>query len=483
MTIESTLSADVAIVGGGLAGLVAANRFTELGVSAVVLEAGGEAQYPANSRYAGGVFHIAFHDLDEAPDVLAQAIAQTSAGLRDASLADALARDGARVVRWLALRGAQFGRGGDYPFMGNMLMPFSLRETGFKHHWRGKGGDRLLQALEQAFVAKGGRFVRGTRAQALTMTGGRCAGLRATTREGGRLEVRANAVLLADGGFQGNAEMVRESISPRPEHLCKRGAGTGMGDGIRMAHAAGAALTGMNRFYGHVQHKAALHDEALWPYPVLDIVASCAIVVDASGRRFTDEGLGGVALANAIASLDEPLSSFVILDETIWETAGRAFLLPPNPALEELGAVVYRADSVAALANRLGMDAQVLAASIDTYNGALEQAALSSLEPPRTVKPAMLAGGAAPVRGPRYMAIPLCAGLTYTMGGIVIDADARALDEAGCPVPGLYAAGATTGGIEGGANSGYVGGLIKAAVFGLRAAEAATRELGGLRTQ
>ncbi|SAK79969.1 FAD-dependent oxidoreductase [Caballeronia ptereochthonis] len=473
---QDAISADVAIVGGGLAGLVAANRLAELGLSAVVLEAGEDALYPANSRYAGGVFHIAFRDLDEAPQALADAIADASAGLRDPSLAEALARDGARVVHWLAAHGGAFGRGGEYPFMGNMLMPFSLRETGFQNHWRGKGCDRLLQALESAFVAAGGRVVRGARARDLDVSQGRCTGVIAQTRDGGRLAVRAHAVLLADGGFQGNAEMVREHISPRPEHLCKRGAGTGLGDGIRMARAAGAALTGMDRFYGHVQHKAALHSESLWPYPVLDIVASCAIVVDADGRRFTDEGLGGVALANAIAALDEPLSSFVVLDEAIWETAGRAFLLAPNPALEELGAVVHRAAGIDALAAETGMDARTLAHSIDTYNGALEQGRLASLQPPRTVKPAMLAGGAAPIRGPRHIAIPLCAGMTYTMGGIVIDADARALDAHDRPVPGLYAAGATTGGIEGGANSGYVGGLIKAAVFGLRAAEAAARD-------
>lgn len=476
MTTQSTISVDAAVVGGGLAGLVAANRLTELGLTAAVLEAGDEARYPANSRYAGGVFHIAFRDLDEAPSQLAQAIAQASAGLRDTSLAEAIAHDGARVARWLAAHGAQFGRGGDYPFMGNMLMPFSLRETGFSNHWRDRGGDRLLQALEDAFVAAGGRFVRGARARALVMKDGRCAGVRAERPEGEGFAVHANAVILADGGFQGNAQMVREYISPRPERLCKRGAGTGKGDGIRMAREAGAAVVGMNRFYGHVQHKAALNDEALWPYPVLDIVASCAIVVDAHGQRFTDEGLGGVAIANAIAALEDPLSSCVVLDEEIWNTAGRAFLLPPNPALEELGAQISRADSVEALAKQLGMSAPTLAGSIDTYNRALERDTLASMTPPRTMKPAMLAGGALPIRGPRYLAIPLCAGLTYTMGGIAIDADARALDAQDRPVPGLYAAGATTGGIEGGANSGYVGGLIKAAVFGLRAAEAARRD-------
>jgi fumarate reductase flavoprotein subunit len=56
------------------------------------------------------------------------------------------------------------------------------------------------------------------------------------------------------------------------------------------------------------------------------------------------------------------------------------------------------------------------------------------------------------------------------MGGIAIDGDCRVLDTSGKPIPGLYAAGSTTGGLDGGPHSGYVGGLIKTAL-GLHAAE------------
>ena len=64
----------------------------------------------------------------------------------------------------------------------------------------------------------------------------------------------------------------------------------------------------------------------------------------------------------------------------------------------------------------------------------------------------------------------LAASVTYTMGGISIDGDSRALDRDDRPIPGLYAAGCSTGGLEGGARAGYVGGLTKSAVTGYRAA-------------
>jgi fumarate reductase flavoprotein subunit len=63
------------------------------------------------------------------------------------------------------------------------------------------------------------------------------------------------------------------------------------------------------------------------------------------------------------------------------------------------------------------------------------------------------------------------------MGGICISADARVVRGGGDSISGLYAVGATTGGLEGGSGAGYVGGLIKAATFGIRAAEDIARTI------
>ena len=60
--------------------------------------------------------------------------------------------------------------------------------------------------------------------------------------------------------------------------------------------------------------------------------------------------------------------------------------------------------------------------------------------------------------------MPICAAITNTMGGIVVDGDGRVLDKGDKPIPGLYAAGSTVGGLDGGPHAGYVGGLIKATI-------------------
>jgi fumarate reductase flavoprotein subunit len=75
-----------------------------------------------------------------------------------------------------------------------------------------------------------------------------------------------------------------------------------------------------------------------------------------------------------------------------------------------------------------------------------------------------------PIKTAPFYAMPICTAITNTMGGIVVDGGARVLDTAGKPIPGLYAAGSTVGGLDGGPHSGYFGGLIKATI-GLIAAE------------
>src|SRR6185312_12599424 len=98
------------------------------------------------------------------------------------------------------------------------------------------------------------------------------------------------------------------------------------------------------------------------------------------------------------------------------------------------------------------------------YNGAIRGGALAALSPPRSTK----SRNPRPIETAPFIAIPICAGITNTMGGIAIDGHGRVRRPDGSIIAGLYAAGGCTGGLEGGGALGYVGGLIKACVFGLR---------------
>ena len=84
----------------------------------------------------------------------------------------------------------------------------------------------------------------------------------------------------------------------------------------------------------------------------------------------------------------------------------------------------------------------------------------------------------APIDRAPFYALRLYPADLGTAVGLRTDADARVLNKDGVPIDGLYAIGASTGGLEGGNGGGYVGGLIKGVAFGLRAAEHIAQALG-----
>jgi fumarate reductase flavoprotein subunit len=469
--VSDQLNFDVVCVGGGLAGLVAGCRAAELGFRVAVLEQGDGNQYPCNSRFSGGVFHVSYHDVMLGREELTAAMTRATNGQADPALVDTVAENAGRLVEWLRAQGARFMRGGTASWFNWVLAPPRPPSTGMD--WVGRGPDVLLRTLTQRLVSGGGKIFLCTRAQSLEMEAGRCTGV-VVCREGGEaVRFGAHAVVLADGGFQGNADLFRRHIGPRPDLVLQRGAGTARGDGLLMAQEAGAGMTGLNRFYGHLLSRDALQNDQLWPYPQIDAISSAALVVDSSGSRFVDEGLGGIHLSNCLAGLPDPTCATVILDSAIWEGPGRGAQIPPNPTLERAGGTIHRSNSLAELAEAAQLPADALSKTVDSYNAAIEAGTAMGLTPARSAKH----GKPWPIRQLPVMAIPICVGITNTMGGILIDGVGRVLRPDRSIIGGLYAAGATTGGLEGGAEVGYVGGLVKTGVFALRAAEHIASEL------
>ncbi|OWT60404.1 hypothetical protein CEY11_11560 [Candidimonas nitroreducens] len=460
------LESDAVVIGAGIAGMVTALRLSELGIKTLVLEQGEAEKYPCNTRMAGGAFHVAHQDVMDDPELILQAINKRTQGSARPDLVEALAGGIAEATRWLQKKGVRFIKVGHEPYRKHTLAP-PIRIHG-RDYWEGRGGDVLLRTLAGEFQRNGGQIARGTRALRLGMQGASCVGLEAV-RGPETLQVGAQAVVICDGGFHSNLDLLREFISPAPEKLKQRNAQTGLGDGLSMAREVGAQLVGLDRFYGHVLARDALHNDDLWPFPMMDFVCAAGIVVDRSARRFLDEGLGGVTMANAIAAQPDPLCATAIFDAAIWNGPGREYLIPANPTLTSAGGTLYTADSLDGLAGQLGMPAAQLESTVAQYNAAVSDGLATELVPKRSTA----AYRAHPIGTPPYHAVQLCAGITYTMGGIAVDSFGRVLDTANRPIPGLYAAGCATGGLEGGGRDqiAYIGGLTRSTVFGLRAAD------------
>ena len=188
-------------------------------------------------------------------------------------------------------------------------------------------------------------------------------------------------------------------------------------------------------------------NDDLWPFPMMDLVCAAGIVVDAAAQRFMDEGLGGVTMANAIARQADPLGATVIFDAAIWSGPGREYLIPANPTLVTNGGTLHAAQDLRSLAARVGLPAEALEQTVSNHNAAVDAAATDSLTPRRSAR----SYKPWPIRQAPFHAVKLCAGITYTMGGIAVNAEGRVLNLSDEPMTGLYAAGCAAGGVAGGA--------------------------------
>jgi fumarate reductase flavoprotein subunit len=441
--------ADLVIVGAGVAGLTAARRAQQLGVRAVILERFGEGPGFGNGRLSGGWFHAAMMDpAIRRPDELYDAVIERTDGCSRPDVVRAWADNVARALEFLRSEGGDFGvLDPDEESMHHVLMPPRAAVIG--RPWENRGPDNLLTAMWKAFVEAGGEYRPGHRAVRLETGGAAVAGVWAET-DAGTVLTSGRSVLLCDGGFQGNAELVARYITP---HYKLRGSPLDTGDALLMGVAVGAMCVNMEWFYGYPLCADSMRDDRLWPNPGPNALVAAGIVVDGRGRRFVDETSGGEAVANAMARSETPDACWAVFDDAIWEGEGRLGDVPVNPILADVGGTILDAADVGELAGMMDVPAAELARSMESPD-----------RPPR-------AGGPPVQAGARLMAIPLVAGITFTMGGLLVNRFGQVLDGDEEPIPGLYAAGGTMGGLQGGPRIGVAGGWSEASTFGLLAAE------------
>ena len=105
-----TVDRDLVVIGGGIAGLTAANRAAEAGCSTVVLEQGDDENYLCNTRLATGVLNLAHADPLSGEPALRKAIDDDTEGYADPALANAVAKMAGPAIQWLRASGARLVR-------------------------------------------------------------------------------------------------------------------------------------------------------------------------------------------------------------------------------------------------------------------------------------------------------------------------------------------------------------------------------------
>lgn len=440
---------DVAIAGAGMAGLVTAAQALQLGARVVLLEKGDE---PGGSlALSGGTLWCArtYEDL------------RRLVPRGDPDRARALVDGFEPGVAWLRALGAT-------------LTPLPS-EPHRSVYWLEPGPRHFVGHL-LAWINRHGGAVR-TRAACHRLAlddAGAVAGLVIRT-DAGPETVRAGRVILATGGFQGDAAMRAQFFGPWADRLITRGNAHSTGDGFKIAAEAGAAPSrAMSSFYGHLLPAPPA------TVPVHDFIgytmyhSEQAVLLNLRGERFTDESAGDETNCQAVARQPDALA-WLVFDHAVYRdfavrpAGGGARATDTFHESLALGAPGVVAPSLEALAE--GMQAHGVfglgaLASLREYTLAAQAGRASTLRIPRRAK-------ANPLATPPFYGLAVTPGITFTLGGIQTDRHARVLDRAGRPIPGLYAAGADAGGIH---NEQYAGGLCLGLVFGR---EAARHAVGG----
>jgi fumarate reductase flavoprotein subunit len=460
-----TINSDVLVVGAGLAGFTAAVRATEEGAKVLLIDKSHGELGDGNILMASGSLRAGGKSPRTNPKELYDFVMAEGVGFPD--LVRAWSETCGRAVDWLISSGVKV----DESAPGRVWLDQS-GEVSLAPVYKKDVGTRALTKLKERFVNLGGRYLNAVAAEKLLLENDRVCGV-SGTKSGETIELRSRATILSTGGFSANKEMVKRYIGPHADECKLRGSKQDTGDGLRMALAAGAKGVNLTYFYGHLISRKALVDDRFWPYPRLDSFVDEGILIDRNGNRLVDEGRGEVAVANELARSDDVTGAVLIFDQESWDAAkddafSNSVKTPaPNPWLMDNDGEIFSDPTIEGLAKTIGVDGGRLAATLDAYNRAVELGTWHSLPVARTGKPK-------PLRS-RFYGLRVVPGITFTMGGILVNGRAEALDESEKPIQGLYAAGDAIGGLMGGYRGGYTGGLMQAVVTGILAGENAAR--------
>jgi fumarate reductase flavoprotein subunit len=462
-----TISCDVLVVGAGLAGFTAAIRAAEGGANVLLVDKSVNELGDGNVLMASGSLRAGGKSPKTNPSELYEFV--MSEGVAYPDLVTAWAGTCGRAIDWLA----SCGVGLDEDTPGRIWLD-QTSEISLAPVYKKDVGRRALAKLKQRFEQFGGRYLNDVEAVSLIREQARIGGV-AGKKRGETIELHSRATILSTGGFSANKEMVRRYIGKNADQCKLRGSRSCTGDGLRMALEVGAKAVNLKYFYGHLLSRKALIDDRFWPYPRLDSFVDEGILIDRNGNRFVDEGRGDVAVANELARTSDVTGAALIFDGKTWNAAkddafSKSVKTPaPNPWLLDNEGDIFRSETIEGLAEKLGVDTKNLARTIEQYNRAVESNDPSSLPVPRTGKPK-------PLRSP-YYGLRVVPGITFTMGGVLVNGRCEALNLEEKAIAGLYAAGDAIGGLMGGYRGGYTGDLMQALVTGILAGENAARFL------
>jgi fumarate reductase flavoprotein subunit len=441
---------DVVVIGSGAAGLGAAATLAESGAGVVVFEK--QRSLGGTSNFFHGTFAVESemqraNYITYTRDQAFKNIMEYSHWRANPRLVRAIVDQSAGTIDWLIKAGVEF-------IDVTINMPDAQRTY---HRIKGRG-EAVVKALASKAREKKTILAPGTTVKRILKTGDRISGVIAEA-DGEEVQVSAQVVIVAAGGYANNKEWIKKYAGfDLGANLLPMGNVDKTGDGIRMAWESGAAEAGMGIVEllrtGPVGPGFNMGDH------IENAVVQPDLWVNQQGERFCDETVAFYDTeSGAVNARQTNGLTFSLFDDSIKQRMMEKGVekimtmdFPPGSrtvnldkelkaAIERGSQEVFAADSIEALAAKIGADPAILKATIEEYNAFCRKGHddLFAKDPKYLW----------PLIGPRFYALKARTLFLGTLGGIKINHNTEVLDKKDKVIPGLYAGGYDAGGLYG----------------------------------
>ena len=421
--VEYVTEADIVIVGAGGAGLMAALTAADDGASVILLEKsghiGGNTLCAANgiNAYDSDV-QLEDEDYQNADTSVEGFTALQTNERSNDNLVQAFIENSADAINYLSGLGVEF----------NTEISEDERNSDTNYYLLKAEADgttmtTIVNALSKALDESDVNLYLNTEATSLVQDAdGNVTGVVAKDADGNEITFTGEAVILCTGGFGQNSELVAE-VRPDLKYATTDELAPTTGDGLLMAQAIGAQAVDLDQIqtFPHVVPGYGM----ILPFNIPGgFGVDGSIYVNGDGERFVAEAF--------------EIPDALLEQESVYCIFPESNLNDQMQTLLELGYAVS-ADTPAELAEKLGIDAEGLEATLEQWNEDANSTGTDSQFGKENITP---------IEGTIY-GYHFGVGAHYFMGGLLINENTQVLDEDGEPIPGLYAAGEVTGGFHG----------------------------------
>ena len=448
------LETDVVIVAGGSAGLAAAVTVGEMGLSSILLE---------KARTTGGAANMGMGPLGINTTIQKEQFNDISVDYAfdlhmnythynvDADLVQTYFSKSADTIAWLQELGVEFAGAFRYFRESEATWHIVKPENGVIGPRAASG---MVKVLTEKAKEYGTEILLETPATALIMEGGKVVGAKAVDAGGNELEVRGKAVIVATGGFGNNGEMIKKEFGlTLMEDFYPFMIPGVNGDGLNMMWAVGAQKFGAN-----IEAIYQLPDNMNWF--ILDaVLRQPNLLVNQRGERFMNEGyMGNTTYVGNALRMQPGNYAYCIMDRKILKSykkngpdimdivhpadAFHGFDKEAEMAVEQGYSAYFEAETIEELAEKMGIDPETLANTLDDYNAMCESGVDTQFHKDQKYLHEITGKG-------NFVAGKFYLGAYGTIGGVRINKRCEVLDKDQKPIPGLYSAGSDANTIYG----------------------------------